>query len=186
MFRKSRVPQKMFTVLALAGLLIAPGAQAQDPSPSPAAAPVPDNPANSRARVTQAMAQLGLMVDESRRQGDMVRLSCSLGMQRRGQEAMELSNTEVGVAGNRAEAGSTRLLAAAKMGALADVLEAMVERARLDCGINQDATSVDITKTEAGETLTIPVWDPTSVAIIPPTLPPVLDPQWLPTTSGVQ
>ena len=184
MFRNSRVPQKFFTSLALVALLAAPGAQAQDPSPAPGGAPA--NPANSRARVDQAMAQLGLMVVDARRQGDVARLSCALGMQNRGQAATELTKTEIGVAGNRAEAGSTRLLAAAKMGALADVLEALVAQAELDCGPAVEFTTLDVTKTAAGETRTIPVWDPTSVAIIPPSLPPVLDPQWLPTTSGVQ
>lgn len=173
-----------FIALCLGVGLASSSAVAQDPAPAPAAeAP---SPAQSRARIQRAQAQLGQGVNDARKARDVVRLNCALAKKRSGDTIAKKASEEVGVVGNRQEAGSSRTLAAIKLRAYADEIEAVVEQARTDCLPADAEDTLDNTQTNPAENAGLNINDPSGVPTNAPRLPPVLDPQWLPTTSGTQ
>ena len=130
------------------------------------------------------MTQLGRLVADARSEEDLVRLNCVLDKRDRADEVRKLANTELMVIRDRNQAEQARIFAAEKLAATADRLDALVEAARMCQGDQSPEDEVDVTRTDADQKQTIPVNDPASGSTPSDTLPPVLDPAWLPVASG--
>lgn len=153
-------------------------------SAAPAAASAPPSPSRSQARLEAGMGTLGSLVADARSEEDLVRLNCVLDKRDRADEVRKLANTELMVIRDRNQAEEARTFAAEKLAAAADRLEGLVEAARMCQGDQAPEDEVDVTRTEADQKESIPVNDPASGSTQSDTLPPVLDPAWLPVASG--
>jgi hypothetical protein len=130
------------------------------------------------------MTTLGGLVADARSEEDLVRLNCVLDKRDRADEVRKLANTELMVIRDRKQAEQARIFAAEKLSAAADRLDGLVEAARMCQGDLAPEDQVDVTRTDADQKQTIPVNDPASGSSDSDTLPPVLDPAWLPVASG--
>lgn len=151
---------------------------------APAARPAPPNPRDSKARLDAGMSELGGLVGEARASQDLVRLNCVLDKRDRADEVSQLATTEMIVISDRTQGDQARLFAAEKLAAAADRLGGLVDAARLCAGAEGPDDEVNVTNTDADQKDTIPVNDPAAGASPGDTLPPVLDPAWLPVASG--
>lgn len=149
------------------------------PAPEPeaaAAAPAPvAGVGESRAKIEEAMTELGRLTAEADGDKDVVRVACLVDKQERGSEVMELVTTEVLVVQDGGSTDQQRLFAAEKLSALADRMDGLVEQARACDGDNRPEDKDDKTRTEVDERPTVPYADPTLGGGAPPVPPPVDD-----------
>ena len=122
---------------------------------------------------------------DAREDSDMVRLNCLVDKRDRADEVMELATDELLVIRNPQTTEQARAFAREKLEAAATRLEGLVQEAAICDGDQAPEDSNDATRNESSEPKTIPVNDATGAAP-GPKLPPVLDPDWLPVTSGIQ
>ena len=180
MRKLSRVPV-LIGALTLVGAVFG-GALA---SAAPAApATTTTSPSRSQARLEAGMTELGQLVLEARQDEDLVRLNCVLDKRERAEDVSQLATNEMLTIRDRSQDDKARMFAAEKLSAAADRMDALVEAARLCQGDQAPEDTVDATRTEADQKQTIPVNDPASGSADSATLPPVLDPAWLPVASG--
>ena len=151
---------------------------------APAAAPAAPNLARSQARLDAGMAELGELVIDARKDADLVRAVCVLDKQDRAGDVMDLATSELLVIRDPSTKDSVRGLALEKLDAAAFRLEKLVEEARVCAGTPAPEEELQVTRTDADQRQTIPVNDPASGSTHSDTLPPVLDPAWLPVASG--
>ena len=161
------------------------GAALATAAPAAPAAAAPPSPSRSQARLEAGIAAIGDMASEARAEEDIVRLNCVLDKRDRAGEVMDLADVEVRVIRDRNSADQARVFAAEKLSAAADRLDGLVDASRACEGDEAPEDRVDVTRTDAEESKTIPINDPAAAATTD-ALPPVLDPAWLPVASGSQ
>jgi len=141
---------------------------------APASAP-PPSVGESRAKIEQAMVELGRLTVEADGDEDVVRSACLIDKQERGGEVMELVTGEVLVIQDGGSTDQQRTFAAEKLTALSDRMGGLVEQARACAGDTSPEDKDNKTRTEVDERPTVPYADPTVGGGRPPVPPPVDD-----------
>lgn len=161
--------------LLSAGTHAAPPPPAPEPEAAPAAAVAPLGVGESRAKIEEAMSELGRLTAEADGDQDVVRAACLVDKQERGSEVMELVTGELLVIQDGGSTEQQRTFAAEKLTALSDRMGGLVEQARACAGDASPEDKDNKTRTEVDERPTIPYADPTVGGGRPPVPPPVDD-----------
>lgn len=148
------------------------------------AAGIPDA-ITSRTRMEEGMAEIGELAVEARAEADLVRATCVLDKQDRANDVMELGTSELMVVRDTATTEQSRQFAVEKLDAAAGRIDKLVEEAKSCAGQKGPEDEIDITRTDAEEPRTIPIWDPTAGLGGSP-VPPPLDGGWPPAASPIE
>jgi len=138
-----------------------------------------------RARMEAGMSDIGELAVEARTDEDLVRAACVLDKQDRANDVMELGTSELLVIRDPGTSEQVRGFALEKLDAAAGRIDKLVDEAKACAGRQGPEDEVDITRNEADEPRTIPVWAPSSGLGHNP-VPPPLDGGWPPAASPVE
>jgi hypothetical protein len=139
----------------------------------------------SRSRMEDGMSEIGELAVEARAEADLVRATCVLDKQDRANDVMELGTSELMVVRDTATTEQSRQFAVEKLDAAAGRIDKLVEEAKACAGQKGPEDEIDITKNDADEPRTIPIWDPTAGLGGSPVPPPV-DGGWPPAASPIE
>jgi len=152
--------------------------------PNEEAATVP-GASSLRAQMESSMGTLGELASEARTDEDLVRATCVLDKQDRANDVMDLGTSELLVIRDPGTSEQARNFALEKLDAAALRVDKLVEEAKACAGRQGPEDEVDITRNEADEPRTIPVWAPSSGLGSNP-VPPPTDGAWPPTASPIE
>lgn len=136
-------------------------------------------------RMEEGMAEIGELAVEARADADLVRATCVLDKQDRANDVMELGTSELLVIRDSTTAEQSREFAVEKLDAAAGRIDSLVEEAKACAGQKGPEDEIDITRNDAEEPRTIPMWDPTTGLGNSPVPPPV-DGGWPPAASPIE
>lgn len=146
-----------------------------------AAASVP-GASSLRARMESTMGEIGELAVEARSDEDLVRAACVLDKQDRANDVMDLGTSELLIIRDPGTSEQARDFALEKLDAAALRIEKLRDEAEACAGRQGPEDEVDITRNEADEPRTIPVWGPSSGLGNQP-VPPPMDGGWPPAAS---
>ncbi|PRP91324.1 hypothetical protein ENSA5_55900 [Enhygromyxa salina] len=155
-----------------------------DTLPDESAASVP-GASSMRARMESGMTELGELAVEARNDEDLVRATCVLDKQDRANDVMDLGTSELLVIRDPGTSDQARGFALEKLEAASGRIDKLVEDAKACSGREGPEDEVDITRNEADEPRTIPIWDPTAGLGDSP-VPPPFDAGWPPFASPME
>ena len=138
-----------------------------------------------RARMESGMAEIGELAVEARSDEDLVRAACVLDKQDRANDVMELGTSELLIIRDPGTSEQVRDFALEKLDAAAARVDKLVDEAKECSGRQGPEDEVGITRNEADEPRTIPVWAPSSGLGHNP-VPPPLDGGWPPAASPIE
>ncbi|MFV8750770.1 hypothetical protein ACNOYE_09485 [Nannocystaceae bacterium ST9] len=138
-----------------------------------------------RTQMEEGMAMIGELAVEARAEADLVRATCVLDKQDRANDVMELGTGELLVIRDSTTSEQSRQFAVEKLDAAAGRIDKLVEEAKACAGQQGPEDKIDITRTDAEEPRTIPIWDPTAGLGSSPVPPPV-DGGWPPAASPIE
>lgn len=138
-----------------------------------------------RTRMEEGMAEIGELAVEARNDADLVRATCVLDKQDRAADVMELGTGELLVIRDPTTPEQARTFAVEKLDAASGRIDTLVEEAKACAGEQGPEERIDITRNDADEPRTIPLWDPTAGLGNSPVPPPV-DGGWPPAASPIE
>jgi hypothetical protein len=138
-----------------------------------------------RTRMEASMGEIGELAAEARGDEDLVRATCVLDKQERANDVMDLGTSELLIIRDPGTSEQARGFAVEKLQAASDRIDKLVEDAKACSGRQGPEDEVDITRNEADEPRTIPIWDPSAGLGANPVPPPV-DGGWPPASSPVE
>ncbi len=138
-----------------------------------------------RTSMEGGMAEIGELAVEARAESDLVRATCVLDKQDRANDVMELGTGELLVIRDSTTTEQSRQFAVEKLEAASGRIDKLVEEAKACAGQKGPEDEIDITKTDAEEPRTIPIWDPTAGLGSSP-VPPPMDGGWPPAASPIE
>jgi hypothetical protein len=145
---------------------------------------IPDS-ISLRTQMEEGMAEIGELAVEARSDSDLVRATCVLDKQDRAADVMELGTSELLVIKDGTTTEQSRQFALEKLDAAAGRIDRLVEEAKACGGQKGPEEQIDITRNEADEPRTIPIWDPTAGLGNKP-VPPPIDGGWPPAASPIE
>ncbi len=169
------LPMWLLSVATHAAPPPAPEPSATEPAALAPATLTPAGLAVTRARIEEAMTDLGSLTAQADSDEDVVRAACLIDKQDRGGEVMELVTNELLVVQDAGSTEQQRGFASEKLSALSDRMGGLVEQARACAGDASPENKDDKTRTEVDERPTVPFADPTASGGRPPVPPPVDD-----------
>jgi hypothetical protein len=138
-----------------------------------------------RSRMEAGMAEIGELAVEARADADLVRATCVLDKQDRANDVMALGTGELLVIRDSTTTEQSRQFAVEKLDAAAGRIDRLVQEAKACAGQQGPEDEIDITRNDADEPRTIPMWDPTAGLGNSPVPPPV-DGGWPPAASPIE
>ena len=138
-----------------------------------------------RARMEATMADIGQLAVEARSDEDLVRAACVLDKQDRANDVMDLGTSELLIIRDPGTSEQARSFALEKLDAASLRMERLLEEAKACAGRQGPEDEIDITRNQADEPRTIPVWAPSSGLGHHPT-PPPMDGAWPPAASPIE
>lgn len=138
-----------------------------------------------RAKMESSMSEIGELAVEARGDEDLVRATCVLDKQDRANDVMDLGTSELLIIRDPGTSEQARDFALEKLQAASERVDKLVEDAKACSGRQGPEDEVDVTRNEADEPRTIPIWDPSAGLGANP-VPPPLDGGWPPASSPVE
>lgn len=161
-----------------------PGSETDVLGESTNAAGIPDA-ITLQTRMEEGMAEIGELAVEARADSDLVRATCVLDKQDRANDVMELGTGEMLVIRDGTTTEQSRQFALEKLDAAAGRIDMLVEEAKACAGQKGPEDQIDITRNDADEPRTVPMWDPTTGLGNSP-VPPPIDGGWPPAASPIE
>jgi hypothetical protein len=152
--------------------------------PDESAASVP-GASSLRAKMEASMNDLGELAVEARADEDLVRAACVLDKQDRANDVMELGTSELLIIRDPGASEQARSFALEKLDAATARMDKLVEEAKECSGRQGPEDQTNVTRNEADEPRTIPMWNP-SAGLGESPVPPPLDGGWPPAASAIE
>lgn len=138
-----------------------------------------------RAQMEAGMAEIGELAVEARTDEDLVRATCVLDKQDRANDVMDLGTSELLIIRDPGTSEQARSFAIEKLDAAAGRIEKLVDEAKACSGRQGPEDEVDVTRNEADEPRTVPLWAPSAGLGASP-VPPPMDGNWPPAASPIE